>query len=1014
MNLAEVSLSRKTSTFVLTFLLFVGGVVSFFGLGKLEDPEFTIKEAVVMTQYPGATPVEVEKEVTETLEEAIQALGQLYEVRSISKPGLSIIYAKVQDKYDKHTLPQVWDELRRKVGDAQTQLPPGAGPSIVNDDFGDVFGIFLAITGEGYSTAELADYADLLKRELLLVSDVAKINFWGRQSEVVYVEMSRAQMSQLGITPATLAATLGYQNSVENSGRFRVSEEYIRFDPTGMFDSVEDIENLLIRGGGSQESLVYLRDIATVRRGLAEPPNEIMLFDGKPALGLGISTVQGGDAVRMGEGVRKRLAELKSRTPVGMELSAISFQSDDVTVAINGFMINLAEAVVIVLIVLMIFMGWRSASLIGGILLLTIVASFVFLSMWGVVLQRISLGALIIALGMLVDNAIVVVEGVLIGIEKGENRFKVAIQTVAQNSWPLLGATIVAILAFSAIGVSQDSTGEFCRSLFQVILVSLLLSWVFAVTVTPVACTMFLKAPEGAAQGDAYGGKFFVLYRRLLEACLRLRWLTLATAMGLFLLSLLGFGYVSQSFFPDSTRAQFYIDFWLPEGTHIYETQRQVEELDAWVRELDGVTSTSVFVGRGALRLMLTYTAEDTNSSFGHIMISVDDYRKVEALGKQISQHIAESFPEARGWYKKFVVGPGPAAKIEARFRGSDPDVLRDLAEQAKQIMRDEGDAANIRDDWRQKVKVMRPVFSETAARMAGVTRADVAAALKIAYDGKTMGLYREEDDLLPIISRAPESERDEVTNVLNLQVFASGTNRNVPLSQVVSRIDTVFEDQIVRHHDRLRVIKAQCDPTVTTSEDLRARLEAKILAQINLPDGYEFDWSGEYESSTRAQAALATKLPPVIILMILIVVLLFDRLKQPLVIFLTVPLAIIGVVVGLLVTNNPFGFMALLGLLSLVGMLIKNAIVLIDQTDLNIREGMDPYESVVMAGVSRTRPVAMAALTTMLGMLPLFQDAFFVAMAVTIVFGLGFATVLTLILVPTLYATVFGIHPTD
>ncbi|HUV12215.1 MAG TPA: efflux RND transporter permease subunit [Acidobacteriota bacterium] len=1009
MNLAEISLQRKTSTFVLTILLFVGGAVSFFGLGKLEDPEFTIKEALVITTYNGATPLEVEQEVTEILEEAIQAMGQLKEVRSISKPGLSIIYAEMQNSYDKATLPQVWDELRRKVGDVQSDLPPGAGPSIVNDDFGDVFGVFLAITGDGYSYAELSDYAKFLKRELLLVTDVSKVDFWGLQTEAVYVEMSRARMAQLGISPTDVAATLGNQNAVTNSGHFKVGDEYIRFDPTGMFQSVKEIEDLLIRGGPS-DSLVYLRDIATVSRGYVEPPLEMMRFDGKPAVGLGISTVLGGDVVRMGEGVKQRLNELRSQTPLGMELGVISFQSDDVTISINAFMINLAEAVVIVLVVLMIFMGWRSASLIGGILLITIVSTFFFLSMWDVILQRISLGALIIALGMLVDNAIVVVEGILIGIEKGQDRFKVAIQTVAQNSLPLLGATIVAILAFSAIGASPDSTGEYCRSLFQVILISLILSWVFAVTVTPVLATMLLKPPKDGGDVDAYAGKFYVGYRKLLEACLRFRWVTLSAAVLLFVLSLYGFGFVQQSFFPDSTRAQFYVDFWLPEGTHIYDTRTSTEELDEWIRGLDGVTSTATFVGRGALRLMLTYTAEDTNSAFGHIMVTVDDYRKVDALGETIAGHIGEFFPNAQGWYKKFVVGPGPAAKIEARFRGPNPTVLRELADQAKQIMRDEGDAVNIRDDWRHKVKLMRPVYAETAARLVGVTRSDLADALQISYDGKTMGLYREEDDLLPIITRAPNEEREEVYNVNNVQVWGSGTGRSVPMSQVVSSIETVMQDQIIRRHDRLRVSKAQCDPSVTTSEALRVRLDRKIRDLIELPEGYEFDWSGEYEDSTKAQAALAAQMPPVIIMMVLIVVLLFDRLRQPLVIFLTVPLAIIGVTVGLLVTGNPFGFMALLGMLSLIGMLIKNAIVLIDQTDLNIREGMEKYEAVVMSGVSRTRPVAMAALTTMLGMIPLFQDAFFVAMAVTIVFGLGFATVLTLLIVPTLYATLFGI----
>jgi multidrug efflux pump subunit AcrB len=1011
MNLAEFSFRRKTTVYVITILLFLGGLASFQNLGRLEDPEFTIKQAVVFTRYPGATAYQVEQEVTERLEEAIQAMGQRYEIRSLSKPGLSIIYAEMQDKYDKETLPQVWDELRRKVGDAQGQLPPGAGPSVVNDDYGDVYGVFLAITGDGYSYAEMLEYAKTLKRELLVVRDVAKIAFWGAIEETVYVELSRSKMSQLGISPQQAFATLGQQNAVNNSGRFKVGDEYIRFNPTGEFKSVKEMEDLLIRGGPS-ESLVYLKDIATIRRGFQEPPTQILHYNGKSAIGLGISTISGGNVVVMGEAVRQRLSELENRRPVGMELGVISFQSDDVTKAIQGFNINLLEAVLIVLVVLWVFMGWRSAVLIGGVLLITIVSTFVFMGIYGITLQRISLGALIIALGMLVDNAIVVTEGILIGSQTGLSKKEAAIKTVKETSWPLLGATVVAILAFAAIGVSQDSSGEFCRALFQVILFSLLLSWVFAVTVTPLIADSLLKSSPSEAGGDPYAGALYQRYRKILEFCVDRRWLTLIIVGFLFLASLIGFGYVDQSFFPESTRAQFYVDFWLPEGTHIRETESQVQQLAEWIRNLEGVTSTATFVGGGALRFMLTYTPEDVNNAFGHVIITVDDYRIIDRLGSRIVEHIKSDYPDAIGWYKKFVVGPGLATKVEARFRGPDADVLRKLESEAEGIFREDPDAIDISTDWRQRVKVMRPVYSETAARLAGVSRPDLSSALLMSYDGIPVGLYREEDDLLPIIARAPEIEREEIDNVRSLQVWASATNHAVPLEQVVTGIETVMEDQIISRVNRMRAIKARCNPVPgTTAEALRQRLDARIREEIALPTGYQLDWAGEYEKQQRANKALNSKIPPTFLFMVLVVILLFDRLKQPAIIYLTLPLALIGVTVGLLVTRQPFGFMALLGFLSLSGMLIKNAIVLIDATDGNIREGMDRYESVILAGVSRMRPVMMAALTTMLGMLPLFQDAFFVAMAVTIVFGLGFATFLTLLVVPTLYSIFFGIR---
>jgi len=758
--------------------------------------------------------------------------------------------------------------------------------------------------------------------------------------------------------------------------------------------------------------LVYLRDVANIRRGFKDPPNQILSFDGKPAIGFGISTVMGGNVVTMGEAVRQKLRELEDRRPVGMELGIISFQSDDVTTAINAFNVNLLEAVLIVLVVLWIFMGWRSAVLIGGILLITIISTFVFMAIYQVTLQRISLGALIIALGMLVDNAIVVTEGILIGSQqKGVSKIDAAIKTVQDTAWPLLGATVVAILAFAAIGVSQDSTGEFCRALFQVILFSLFLSWVFAVTVTPLIGAHLLKVEESAGDTDPYAGKVYRSYRGLLEWCVDHRWATTGMAAILFVGALIGFGNVDQSFFPESTRAQFYVDFWMPEGTHIRETEGEVTQLAEWIRGLDGVTSTATFVGGGALRFMLTYTPEDVNTAFGHVIITVDDYRKVDELGRRIVSHMEQDYPQAIGWYKKFVVGPGLATKVEARFKGRDLDVLRNLEAQAEAIMREDPAAVDISSDWRQRVKVLQPIYSETQARMAGVTRPDLASALLMSYDGMTIGLYKEEDDLLPIVARAPEEERENINNVNSFPIWSSGTRRVLPLDQVVTGIETVMEDQIIARVNRMRAIKARCNPAPgTMAETLRQRLDQRIRQEIELPAGYELDWAGEYEKQQRANKALGSKIPPTFLFMVLVVVLLFDRLKQPAIIYLTLPLALIGVTVGLLVTRQPFGFMALLGFLSLSGMLIKNAIVLIDATDANIRDGMEPYEGVIIGGVSRMRPVMMAALTTMLGMIPLFQDAFFISMAVTIVFGLGFATVLTLLVVPTFYAIFFRI----
>jgi multidrug efflux pump subunit AcrB len=684
-----------------------------------------------------------------------------------------------------------------------------------------------------------------------------------------------------------------------------------------------------------------------------------------------------------------------------------------VVTAIDGFMINLAEALIIVIGVLVIFMGMRSAILIAFALLITVAATFIPMSMYDVSLERISLGALIIALGMLVDNAIVVTEGILIGSQTGKTREAAAIEIVGTAAMPLLGATAVAILAFAAIGASQDSTGEFCRSLFQVILFSLGLSWVVAVTSTPLLGCMILKEQAAGETGDPYKGKFFQVYRRALRFCVDQRWPTIAVVLGAFVVSLWGFTFIDQLFFPDSTRPQFYVEYWRPEGSHIQDTARDVAEIDEWIREnLKGVTDTATFTGQGAMRFMLTYTPEDVNSAYGMIAVAVEDYRIILDLMPQINEYVLQNFPDSESWCKQFPIGPGKGAKIEAMFMGPDRAVLRQLVAQAKDILKAEPGTVNVRDDWRQQVKVIEPLFSETQARGIGMTRPDVAQAVEMGFEGRKVGLYREADDLLPIIARSPQEERENVVNINSIPVWSSGSGQTAPLSQVVPSITTSFDDNIIRRMNRKRALKAQADNGVSTPEAVRRRVAAKIEA-MELPTGYALEWRGEKYDSDRAQTALAGKLPLTLGMMVLIVIVLFDRIRQPSIIWLSVPLALIGVTLGLLTTGQPFGFMALLGFLSLSGMVIKNGIVLIDETDILIRGGMRGYDAVVQAAVSRARPVLMAALTTMLGMIPLFVDAFFVAMAVAIVFGLGVATFLTLLVVPTLYATFFNFHKT-
>ena len=1018
MGVAEYAIKRKLITLVFTFLFVVGGYKSYIHLGKLEDPEFTIKDALIITQYPGASPLEVEQEVTDEIEKACQRIKQLDKVTSISKKGLSIVTVTIKDKYDAASLPQVWDELRRKIGDVKSKLPPGCKTPVVNDDYGDVFGILFSVTGDGYSYKEIKDYVDFLEQQLTLVDGVGKVMIDGDVPEAIYIEISRDKVAELGLSMDVVNKMMNSQNFVVPAGNVHVKDEYVRFAPTGEFKSVEEIGELRIRSLHS-DKIIRLSDIATIKRGYKDPVTFKTSFTNKkilnaPSILLGIAVAPGGNVVKMGKAVEKRLKELEEWRPVGMELNVVSYQSKTVEESVNSFVMNLVEAIAIVIAVLLIFMGMRSGLIIGAVLLLTICGTLIVMDFYNIAMERISLGALIIALGMLVDNAIVVTEGMLIKLQKGVDRLEAAKDVVGQTIWPLFGATVIAVLAFAAIGVSQDSTGEFCRSLFQVMLISLMMSWVTAITMTPLFCYMFLKVDENAnMDADPYAGKFFVVFKKVLESLINHRWLTCTVIMVALIAAGYGFTKVKRSFFPDSSNPMFLYHVWLPEGTGIDATSREVARIEEKIIKDDRVKSIATFIGKGAPRFMLTYTPEKSYESYGLMMITASDYKVINQLTKDINKIVKEINPDIQPQMTKIMIGPGDGAKIEARFSGPDPIVLRELADKAKKIMREDGGAVGIRDDWRERVKVIRPVYDEDRARRIGVFRPQLCEATETAFDGRPVGLYRDGEDLLPILFRAPERERDSVDDMYEIQVWSPLTSRTVSINQVVSGFDTTWEDAIIQRYNRERTITAMCDQKSGMASVLFARLRPKIEA-IKLPDGYHLEWGGEFENSTKAQTKLFSNIPMSGLVMVLIVIILFNSLRQPLVIIGTVPLAVIGVTVGLLLMDEPFGFMALLGFLSLSGMLIKNAIVLIDEINLQESEGKDTYNAIVDSTVSRVRPVSMAAATTILGMIPLLMNAFFSSMAVTIMFGLAFATVLTLLVVPVMYATVFGVHKTD
>ena len=1009
MNIAETCFNKRIVTIGLAVALAIAGVRSYFNLGRLEDPEFTIRCAQVLTAYPGASAQEVAERVSDPIEIAVQRLGRVKHVTSVSYPGKSIVLVELKDECVGSDLPQIWDELRRKVNDMAGSLPDGCSKPLVYDDYGDVYGVFYAISGDGYTYAELKNHAKFLRKELLLCSDVAKIDLLGDRQEIVEIDFARTKISALGITPEQIAAALRGQSVPEDAGDLRVADKTIRISPTGTIRTVKDFENVMIAPN------VFLRDIATVRRTYVDNPGILVKRNGRPSIGFGISTAKGGNVIRMGEAVERRMRELVSETPVGIEVDVISHQATSVKVAVNGFVENLAESVVLVVAVLLFTMGLRSGLLIGGVLILTVLATVFVMDLCGIMFERISLGAFIIALGMLVDNAIVITEAVLVAANRGESKRDAAIAVVKQTQWALLGGTAIAILSFAPIGASQNSSGEYCRSLFLVIGISLLLSWVLAITVTPLLAAKFLGQSKGAGsstgeQSDPYDGLFFRLYRRFLEWCVNNRGFTLFALACMLVASIIGFGRVKQNFFPDSTRPQFMVHVWMPEGTFVPKTDERVQAVAEAARKLPGVTGVSTFTGGGAMRFLLTYTPEDSDSAYGLVLVDVENDGQIAGLMGQIEAAAPELVPDAMVSCQRFVLGPGDPQKIQMRLRGDDPKVLRELGEKALAVLSADPNLKEVQSDWRNRADLSVPQVAEVRARKLGLSRSAIARALRVATAGLPIGTYLEGDEQLPIVLRSPANERGEIVSAW---AWSDLLGKSVPVSQVLEGVGVASEEMRLRRRDQKYCLTVKCNPVEgQTAAEAFSRIKPALdRLGDGFPPGYSYEYGGEYENSNEANETLAPTFLPILVAMVLTVLMLFNSVKKTVVIFMTLPLILVGVVAGLLAFDKPFGFMALLGFLSLVGMQVKNAIVLMDEISANVERGLTPYAAVIDAGVSRLRPVANASLTTVLGMLPLLTDAFYAAMAVTIMVGLAFATVLTMVVIPVNYALVYRIR---
>ena len=1010
LGLAARSIDRSVTVWMLILTCLFGGLWGLNTIGRLEDPTFTVKTALIFTSFPGATAEEVETEVSEVIESALQQMQQLDYITSKSTPGLSQVTVEIKTTYGGSELPQVWDEMRLRLRDLRGDLPEGARDPTVNDDFGDVYGLFYAVETKGHSPAEQREIARSLRRGLLPVEGVAKVEIQGLTPEEITVEVSSARLTSLGLPPTQLLSAIDEENNVFPDGEITEGSRRLRISvPQGYIDT-EGIGALRLGVPGDVGQLA-LFDIADVTRSEAAQPEQIIRHNGKRVFTMGVSALSSSNVVEVGARVEERLARLIDEQPDGVSVNPIYEQHKVVDKAIDEFLVSLALSVAIVIAALMVAMGWRAGMLVGTTLMLTILATFFFMALLDLQMQRISLGALIIAMGMLVDNAIVITEGMVVGMARGKSARTAAAESEDDTSIPLLGATVIGIMAFAGIGLSPDQSGEFLFSLFAVIAMSLVLSWVLAVTVLPYLGTKLLRAPADTS-GDPYDGWFYRVYGRILRLGLRARWLVVLTAVAVTVASVMAFGQVKQAFFPKSNTPLFYVEYLLPEGADIRATEADMIRLEAAVQGFDGVTDVTTLVGRGASRFMLIYTPEQANPAYGQLIVRVDNADEIPALADEFSETLPKRFPGAMVRVEMLEFGPPAGSDVAVRLSGPDPEVLRDLADDALAIYRDSGRITNMRTDWRQRILTVTPVIDESRMRLAGVNRQQIADTVLFGTSGLQVATLQEQDTQIPLLLRLSPNERNGVERLRDLDVWSQAAEQYVPMSGIVERFEPHLAEARILRRDRQRTITAEgFARSDLTADQAFASVRPQIEA-MDLPAGYDMEWGGEYESASDAQASLGRQLPLSFLVMLTISILMFNRLRQPAIIWLVVPMAVTGMVLGLLATGLPFTFTALLGLLSLSGMLIKNAIVLVDESDRLRTRGVDDYTAVVNGAISRLRPVILAAGTTILGMTPLLPDAFFASMSVTIMGGLAVASVLTLVVVPVLYALFFGIRP--
>ena len=1008
MSLPEYSLKNRKVVWFFLFILLAGGALGFVTLGKKEDSVFVIKSASLVCSYPGATPLEVEQLVTEPIEREVQSMRLVHKITSESYYGLSKVLVELDPATRASEIPQLWDELRRKVLNIQPRLPAGASPVTVADDFGDVYGIYYGLSVDGgFTWAELRDWAQRIKTALVTVDGVQKVSLFGEQTPVVNVYVNLAALANFAIRPETIVATIGQQNTIVNSGEKQAGALQIQILEAGTYKGLDDISNQMLTAASGKQ--YRLGDIARVERGYADPPQTLMRVDGRRAVGIGISTEAQVDVVKTGEKITRVLDGLTRQMPVGMDLTVLYPENRIARQANATFVLNLAESVAIVILIIMLVMGFRAGVLIGSSLLFSIGGTLLLMQFLGEGLNRTSLAGFIIAMGMLVDNAIVVTDNAQQAMLRGVARRRAVVDGANAPRWSLLGATLIAIFSFLPLYLAPSSVAEIVKPLFVVLALSLLLSWVLALTQTPLFGDFMLRVNPAAH--DPYDTKFYRAFDRLLAALLRWRWGVVAGVVALFAAALAVMGLMPQNFFPSLDKPYFRADVLLPEGYNIRDTERNLRTMEEWLHAQPEVKTVSVTMGSTPPRYYLASSSVSLRPNFGNILVELHDKEQTEAVEARFNAYVRAMCPDV--WLRSslFKLSPVPDAAIEFGFIGDDIDTLRRLTQAAEEIMWRTAGTVNIRNSWGNRVPTWLPLYSQMKGQRIGVTRSQMAQGITIATQGYRLGEYREGDQVMPILLKDENIDTYNLTNLQALPIFTPA-GKVYSIEQATDGFRFEYRVGVVKRYNRQRVMKAQCDPGrgVNTMR-LYAALRDSVLRGVVLPEGYSMKVFGEQESQQESNSALARYMPLTMVLIFIVLLLLFRNYREPTVILLMIPLIFIGVVLGLAVTGKVFNFFSLLGLLGLVGMNIKNAVVLVEQIGVLRSEGKGAYEALTAATRSRIVPVAMASGTTILGMLPLLFDSMFGAMAATIMGGLLVATLLTVCVLPVVYAIFYNIR---